>query len=394
MDRLRIALVGAGRRGASAHLPVIDALADMYELVAICDKDAATANRYAAERSVRAYTSVRDMLDREQIDIADVVVPGDAHHAIAIFLMQRGVHVLVETPIAPTLHLADLMIEGAMRNRVKLEVAENYYRAPLQRLIARVIDAGLIGDVSRIYRVFYEGGYHGMSNMRLHARGRPVSILGVSHTTPVIPIIDRMERHHSDDQWFMGVIDFDNGVMAVQVYSNVIHARALGRGQAGIDQIDGTRGAVVNGDIHLVAPEDLDRGALSKPIHPERVTRDSGGVDVVECLHLPGTDVVWESPFSRYRLAERQIAVADELFSIANAVRDNVEPEYGAARARLDQEMNLAMLESGRLDRQTIHFPLTTPTQHEQEVHANFKRKYGCEVEDVEGLLDVFFPRI
>lgn len=100
--------------------------------------------------------------------------------------------------VTPT---CDLMIEGAKRNNVKLEVAENYYRTPMERLKANVIDAGLNGDVSRLYRIFYEGGYHGMNVLRTHARGNPKSVMGVGHTTPIVPITDRMKRHHELERW-------------------------------------------------------------------------------------------------------------------------------------------------------------------------------------------------
>ncbi|HEX2035370.1 MAG TPA: Gfo/Idh/MocA family oxidoreductase [Chloroflexota bacterium] len=394
MSRLRIALVGAGRRGAGAHLPVLSRLSDVYELVAVCDRDESTARQHASALGVRAYTSVRELLERETLDAADVVVPADAHHAIAVFLMERGVNVLVETPIAPTLALADLMIQAAQRNGVKLEVAENYYRAPLERLKAMAIDAGLIGDVSRIYRIFHEGGYHGMSLLRTHARGRPVSIMGLSHTSPVVPITDRMQRHHRAERWSMAVVDFDNGVMAVQLYSNVIHARSLGRGQVGISQIDGTAGTIVNDEVHVTPPEALASGARSVPLRPERVTRAEAGVEVLEAIRLPGTEVVWENPLARYPLAERQVAVADELMSLAQAVQQDAPPAYGAAAARLDQEMNLAMLESGKADRQTIPFPLTGPTAGEEAIHARFREHYGCDAQDVDRLVDVFFPRV
>jgi predicted dehydrogenase len=343
---------------------------------------------------------------REHLDVADVVVPADAHHAVALFLMQHGVNVLVETPIAPTLRLADLMIQGANQNRVKLEVAENYYRAPLQRLMSLVIDAGLIGDVSRVYRVFHEGGYHGMSSIRLQARGKPLSAMGVSHRSPVVPIVDRMLRQHDEDLWSMGVIDFDNGVLAVQIYSNVIHARALGRGQIGLTQIDGTAGSIISStswtssaptftdEVHLVSTDRLQSGARSTPIRPERAVHMQNGVEVLDGLYLPGTDVRWDNPFARYPLVSSQVAVADELLSIARAVRDNVEPEYGALQGRLDQEMNIAMLESGRGERQTIHFPLTTPTAYEESIHAGYLEQYGCDAEDVERLVDIFFPRV
>ena len=45
MSKLNIALVGAGRRGAGAHLPVIAKLKDVYNLVAICDIDEEAATR-------------------------------------------------------------------------------------------------------------------------------------------------------------------------------------------------------------------------------------------------------------------------------------------------------------------------------------------------------------
>ncbi len=113
MDRLKIALVGAGRRGAGAHLPVIARLSDTYELVAICDKDEETAARLAAEHGARAYTSVRDLVDKEKPDVADVVVPGAAHHAICCFLAQAGVHIILETPIPAPRPIACLMIPAA-----------------------------------------------------------------------------------------------------------------------------------------------------------------------------------------------------------------------------------------------------------------------------------------
>ena len=47
MPKLNIALIGAGRRGAGSHLPVISKLKDTYNLVAICDIDEKAAVQYA-----------------------------------------------------------------------------------------------------------------------------------------------------------------------------------------------------------------------------------------------------------------------------------------------------------------------------------------------------------
>ena len=395
MAKLNIALVGAGRRGGGAHLPVIAKLKDIYNLVAICEIDEQTATRYAKQYGATPYTNVRDVVEHEELDVVDITVPGVAHHAIGCFMADAGVHILCETPIAVTLPTTDLMIARAKANNVKLEVAENYYRAPRERFLSKVIDADVIGDVARIYRIFYEGGYHGMSMLRLRAGGEPKSALGITQMSPVIPIIDRMKRHHTSENWSLGFIEFDNSATALMVYSNVIHARSLGRGQTGISQIDGSKGTIVGEDIYVTPADALQSGAKGIAYRPKRTTIDVDGVDVIENIELglPEQTVTWENPLKNYPLSEGQIAVADELLSIATAVLNDTEPEYGAARGRQDQEMNIAMSESGKRSRETLTFPLTELTETEHGIHANYQQQYGHPIEDVEAGIDTFFPR-
>jgi predicted dehydrogenase len=278
---------------------------------------------------------------------------------------------------------------------VKLEIAENYYRAPRERLRLKVIAEGVIGKVSRIYRIFYEGGYHGMSMLRLLAGGQPKSILGVTARSEVIPITDRMKRRHTSENWSLGYLDFDNGASATMIYSNVIHARSLGRGQGGVSQVDGSAGTLVGEEVHVVHPEDMESGARSTAYTPERVVETRDGVEALVRLDLKLRDrtISWENPFAKYGVTEGQVAVADELLSIANAVRENRAPDYGAAAGRLDQEMNIAMSESGLKSRETISFPLRGTTETENRTHARFEQEFGHRWNEVDKLLDTFFPR-
>lgn len=395
MARLNLALIGAGRRGQGAHLPVIAKLGEVYNFVAVCDVSEAVAKEVAQKYGVKAYTSVREMVSKESLDVVDVTVPGEAHHVVCCFLARAGIHVLCETPIANTLPMSDVMIEAAQKHGVKLEVAENYYRAPRERLRLKVIAEGVIGRVSRIYRIFYEGGYHGMSMLRLLAGGQPKSILGITARSEVIPITDRMKRRHTSENWSLGYLDFDNGASALMTYSNVIHARSLGRGQGGVSQVDGSAGTLVGEEVHVVHPEDLDSGARSTAYTPERVVESRDGVEVLIRLDLKLRDktISWENPFAKYGVTEGQVAVADELLSIAGAVKENREPDYGAVAGRLDQEMNIAMSESGLKSRETISFPLKGTTEMENRTHARFEQEFGHKWNEVDKLLDTFFPR-
>ncbi len=395
MSKLNIALIGAGRRGGGSHLPVIAKLKDIYNLVAICDIDEETATQYAKQYNANPYTNVRDLVKHEKIDVVDITVPGVAHHSIACFLADAGIHIICETPIAVTLPTSDMMIERAKKNNIKLEVAENYYRAPRERFLSKVIDGDIIGDVARIYRIFYEGGYHGMSMLRLRAGGEPKSALGITQSSPVTPIIDRMKRNHTSENWSLGFIDFSNNATALMVYSNVIHARSLGRGQTGISQIDGSKGTIVGDEIYVTPDDDLQSGAKGIPHRPKRTTIDVDGVDVIEKieLELPDQTITWENPLKNYPLSEGQIAVADELLSIAKAVLEDIQPEYGSILARQDQEMNIAMNESGKRSKETIMFPITELTETEKGTHENYEKQYGHPIEDIEAGIDTFFPR-
>ncbi|MBV7332268.1 hypothetical protein KFU94_29360 [Chloroflexi bacterium TSY] len=294
--------------------------------------------------------------------------------------------------------MADLMIEAAARNNVKLEVAENYHRRALDRFQAEVIKSGLIGDISRIYRIFYEGGYHGMSVLRLLCGGQPQSILGITHVTPIVPIIDRMNRHHSEEKWTTSYLEFDNNTAAIMIYSNVIHAQALGRKLGGISQIHGTKGVMVDDTVHYTSPADYENKALATAYEPEYISTTVNGQQVLEriVLELPEQTIVWENPYAELGIGRekgRGIDMADQLMSIANAVLHNTEPTYGAQAARLDGEMTLAAAESGLMNKASLSFPLSTPTQTEQMIHEKFQETYGYSYEEIEQLIDVWYLR-
>ena len=396
--KLKLALIGLGRRGRSSHLPIYPKLKDVFDFVAVCDKEEEVLREVAEEYGVNAYTSVRDLVDGEELDVVDVVVPGDAHHPICCFLADAGINIIVETPVSVTRPMTDMMIEAAARNNVKLEVAENYHRVPMARFQAKVIDSGVIGEVGRIYRIFHEGGYHGMSMLRLLAGSPPKSILGVTHVTDVVPIIDRMKRHHSQENCSTSFLEFENGAAATMIYSNVIHARSLGRKNIGIAQIDGTRGAIVENTVYFTDPETYQDGAIAAAYEPQRAFIEVEGRQVLESisLELPGQEIVWENPYAHLGVGEnngRGVDMADQLMSIANAVLHDIEPTYGVQEARLDQEMSLAASESALMDKQPLAFPLRTPSEAEERIQERFKETYGYAYTDTEPLLDVFYPR-
>ncbi|MDZ7616536.1 MAG: Gfo/Idh/MocA family oxidoreductase, partial [Patescibacteria group bacterium] len=117
-DKLRMAVIGAGRLGRF-HAQKI-AQAEHARLVAVVDPVCSNRERVAAECHCEGLSDYADLLHR--IDAAVIASPTRWHHAIAMELVERGIHVLVEKPICATLVEAEELVDAARRRGVVLQV--------------------------------------------------------------------------------------------------------------------------------------------------------------------------------------------------------------------------------------------------------------------------------
>ena len=99
-NSVRIAVIGAGAMGRN-HLRVLNDIASV-ELVGVADADVATAENAARRMRIASYGDYREMLDREHPTAVVVAVPTILHREVVLGVIGRGMHVLVEKPIAFT----------------------------------------------------------------------------------------------------------------------------------------------------------------------------------------------------------------------------------------------------------------------------------------------------
>lgn len=129
-------------------------------LVAICDKDPACAAKARADfPAVDAYTDLREMLRRDDIDLVSVVTPHNTHAPIVLACLNAGKHTVVEKPMCITIAEATEMIETAKQVSRTLAVFHNRRHDGNVRAIKEVIDQGVIGDVFHVEVAAC--GYHG-----------------------------------------------------------------------------------------------------------------------------------------------------------------------------------------------------------------------------------------
>jgi predicted dehydrogenase len=118
-SRIDVAVVGAGAFGHN-HARVYHELEQQGEavhLAAIVDADSARADAVAGEFNVRAFGSIEQLLTWNEIKAASIAVPTRDHVKVARPLLEAGVDVLVEKPIASTLEEADELVYLATKHQ-------------------------------------------------------------------------------------------------------------------------------------------------------------------------------------------------------------------------------------------------------------------------------------
>lgn len=145
MSKLRIAVVGAGAFGRN-HMRVIRSLPNA-ELAAICDADAERASTAAAEFETHAL-ALAELAGA--VDAAIVAVPTSVHAEVGCALLEAGIDILVEKPIAPTLAEADALIEAAARNGRILQVGHLERFNPAIAALAERISVPLFFEIHRL----------------------------------------------------------------------------------------------------------------------------------------------------------------------------------------------------------------------------------------------------
>lgn len=115
---IRVAVIGVGHFGRE-HARVYSNIEDA-QLVAVCDVDAARGRAVADEFGVMLVEDFRDLI--QEVDAVSLAVPTADHCRIACELLEAGIAVLVEKPIAGALAEADRMIAAAGSRGTVLQV--------------------------------------------------------------------------------------------------------------------------------------------------------------------------------------------------------------------------------------------------------------------------------
>ncbi len=375
---LRVAIIGTGARADYMYGPIIKALAEHVELVAVWGRSAASAARLGQSLGVPHFTDMDQLMRDKAPTIGIVTVNYGANAEIGLMAVEHGLNVLLETPIAHRLSDADAIIASAARHGTKVEVAEQFHRRPLEQIKLLLIASGVFGRVYSSFNDFAGHGYHGASVMRsyLGFDAKPVQVTGAVRKYMLMPYTSRNhneEGPRSETQEH-GMVEFEGGQLGIFHWTNLGYDSALRWWRSSRFLAEKGMGISIG-----TGPNSEERLSLLSPSGqaPQYITierrweRVDGGALVAIAAHTSDARVplaIWNSPFVTASRGhgpqwhDDEIGVAGCIMSLVNAVRNNTQPSYGAAQARLDQELIVALRESSNRGGAPIKLPMD-PTE-------------------------------
>ena len=151
MEKMRLAVIGLGMIG-KLHAETLRKIEGL-EFVSVADVD--ERHRQTAKAlGVPYYRSYEEMVVKEKIDGVVVAVPNDLHLPVGKTCAEKGLHLLVEKPIAGTLAEADALCAAAKKNGVHLMIGHHRRHNPYINALRETVRGGGIGKLIGVNAVW------------------------------------------------------------------------------------------------------------------------------------------------------------------------------------------------------------------------------------------------
>jgi predicted dehydrogenase len=166
MEKVRVAVIGAGWWGTAAHIPALK-IHPQAELVAVQSRSPEKARKIAADFNVpHACTTAEEVLAIDGLDAVIVSSTPNMHYAHAKAALERGLHVLIEKPMTFTVAESQELVDLASRKGLQFAVSCPWHYTPHGIEARRLIQSGALGQlkmISMLMTNFTEGLYQGLT---------------------------------------------------------------------------------------------------------------------------------------------------------------------------------------------------------------------------------------
>jgi len=329
-----VGLVGAGKRISEFYLTILQQLSPHYEIVGVTSLSPESRRKFESKTGISSFQDAQELVKQQKPGLLIVAVSDTVNEATIARLLDLGVPILSETPLAWSAEGVRRINRKAMENNVILGVAEQFPSLPLEQFRRKLIDLGVFGDIYAAFNDFHSYSYHGIAQLRRYFAGAPTSVTNVEYA------------QGTGVCWQSGAVAFSDNAAFFHHYalSGVSFQRSV--------HLHGTRGAMTDYQITI-----LNDGE-TKTLSAVREECSSGGLKSISAV-LPNLGAItWSNPFAECKFSDEKIAVATILKGMSKAIAEACRPIYTAEEFLADIEIVQALRYSAEADGRTISLPL------------------------------------
>ena len=214
---LRAAVIGVGAMGQH-HVRAYREITSV-ELVGVADADETTGASIERRYPVKSFADYRELFDRAKPDLVTVAVPTVLHLEVASEAIRRGIHVLVEKPIAATERDGQTLIDLATQHRVTLAVGHIERHNPAVQALKVELDAGRLGPIFEMHaqRVGPFPSRIRDVGVVLDLATHDIDVISHLANSPIIRVFAETQQniHSTREDTLSGLMRFANGITGV-----------------------------------------------------------------------------------------------------------------------------------------------------------------------------------
>lgn len=148
---MKYALIGCGRISTN-HVKA--ALSNKLEIVGVCDiisdkmQEILKKHELQEDENIHKYTDYKELLEIEKPDLVSIATESGNHAELALYCIEKGIHVIIEKPMAMSIDDANRIISLAEEKNVKVSAChQNRFNVAVQEL-RKAVETGRFGKLS------------------------------------------------------------------------------------------------------------------------------------------------------------------------------------------------------------------------------------------------------
>lgn len=148
---MKYALIGCGRI-ATNHIKA--AINNKLELVAVCDVNPEHMQQLLEKHDldkkaeIKRYIDYKQMIQENELTLVSIATESGLHAEIALYCIEKGIHVIIEKPMAMSMEDADKIVALSEKNNVKVAAChQNRFNVAVQKM-RQALEAGRFGKLS------------------------------------------------------------------------------------------------------------------------------------------------------------------------------------------------------------------------------------------------------